>query len=177
MHSSRRSFNAFVKCVLYRNPVQPPEALYIIWLISRSEVAFWPYVMTGVGRRLSRNRDSRISRERFDPESQNFSTNVYTNKIYHNTGYDVTICFRSEGILNILSKMPPPTASGTISREKFKRGSRNFTDLSGTIGPTNLPDMASLAVSGRQNLIKYCTKVRKTGLVGQRVEYSGHCLI
>ena len=56
--------------------------------------------------------------------------------------------------------MPPPTASGGISREQFNRRSRNFTYLSGTIGPTNLRDMTSLAVSDRlQNAIEYCSTV------------------
>ena len=59
---------------------------------------------------------------------------------------------------------------GAISQERFKRGSRNLTRVSRTIGPTKLPDMTSLAVSGRlQNVIKYGTVVRKTGLVGQRI--------
>ena len=59
--------------------------------------------------------------------------------------------------------MPRLTASGGISREMFKRGSQNFTRLSVTIGPTCLPDMTLLAVSGRlQNVIKYSTEVCKT---------------
>ena len=60
--------------------------------------------------------------------------------------------------------MPLQTASGGMFREGFKRGSPNFTWVSGTIGPPNLPDMTSLVVSGRlQNANKYCTKVvRKT---------------
>ena len=56
--------------------------------------------------------------------------------------------FRSEVILKKPSKMPPSTASGGISRERFLRGLRHFTGLSGTIGPTRLLDMTSLAVSG-----------------------------
>ena len=39
------------------------------------------------------------------------------------------------------------------------------------IGLTNVPDMTSLAASGRlQNAIKYCAEVRKTGPAGQRME-------
>ena len=58
--------------------------------------------------------------------------------------------------------MPPPTASGGISREQFKRGSRQFTRVSWTISPTNLLDMTSLASSGRlQIAIKYRTKCAK----------------
>ena len=37
------------------------------------------------------------------------------------------------------SKIPPPPASGGISRERYKQGLPNFTHLSGTTGPTNLP--------------------------------------
>ena len=60
------------------------------------------------------------------------------------------------------SKMPPPWASGVISRERFKRGSHNFTCLSWTTGLPNVPDMTSLAISGRlQNAIKYCRKMHK----------------
>ena len=48
---------------------------------------------------------------------------------------------------------------------------RNFTPSSGTNDPAKLPDMMSLAASGRlQNAIKYCTKVHKMRVVGQRVE-------
>ena len=54
-------------------------------------------------------------------------------------------------------------ASGRISGERFNREQQNFTYLSGTIGPTNLPYMTSLAAYGRlQNAVKYCTKVCKT---------------
>ena len=53
------------------------------------------------------------------------------------------------------SKMHPQAASGGILRERFKRGSPNFTRFSRTTGPTNLPDMTSLVASGRlQNAIK-----------------------
>ena len=48
-------------------------------------------------------------------------------------------------------KMPLPTASGGISREWFKPGSRNPKCLSWTIGTTIV----------LQNAIKYCTKVCK----------------
>ena len=51
-----------------------------------------------------------------------------------------------------------------ISRENFEPASRNFTAVSGTIRPTNKPDMRSLAASSRlQNAVEYCIKVRKTG--------------
>ena len=55
-----------------------------------------------------------------------------------------------------LSKIPPLAASGGISREQFEQGSRHFTHLLRTIDLTNLPDMTSLASSGRlQNAIKF----------------------
>ena len=60
-------------------------------------------------------------------------------------------------------KMPLLTVSGRISQEQYERerGPPNSTRLSGTIGLINLPDMISLAASGRmQNATKYCTKVR-----------------
>ena len=53
-----------------------------------------------------------------------------------------------------LSKMLPPLILDQISWERFKRGSRNFTALSGTTSLTNLPDMSSLAASSQlQNAI------------------------
>ena len=41
--------------------------------------------------------------------------------------------------------MPLSTALGRISRERFKRGSRNFTPrpISPATGPTNMPDTTS----------------------------------
>ena len=45
--------------------------------------------------------------------------------------------------------------------------------MAGTIGLKNIPDMTSLAASGRlQNAIKYCTKVLKTGSAGKQLNYS-----
>ena len=56
----------------------------------------------------------------------------------------------------IILKMWPQTALGVFHREWFVRGSQ-----SGTVGPTNLPNMTPLAASGRlQYAVKYCTKVR-----------------
>ena len=77
------------------------------------------------------------------------------------SGWQLSECLKKR------SKMPPQTALGGISRERFKRGSRNLTRLSRTTAPINLPQMTSLAVFGRlKNAIKYCTKVRKTGVAG-----------
>ena len=91
--------------------------------------------------------------------------------IYSPTGYDIIICFRSEVTVEKQSKIPPTTASRGISQERFKLRSWNLTCLSKTNGPINLPDRTSLAASGRlQNVIIYCTKVRKTGPGEQRVE-------
>ena len=69
-----------------------------------------------------------------------------------------------------VAEMSLPTASGGISRKRFKSLPRNFTDLSGTISLTKVLDMTSLAAYSRlQNATKYCAKVRKTG-VADRVE-------
>ena len=47
-----------------------------------------------------------------------------------------------------------------------------FYALSATVNLTNLPDMTSLAASGRlQNAIKYCTKVPYTGATGKESNY------
>ena len=74
---------------------------------------------------------------------------------------DVTNYFRSEAI--DVRKMAENDASdgfealSGISRERFKRGSRNSTSLSRTVGPINVPHITSLGGSGRlQNTIEYC---------------------
>ena len=79
--------------------------------------------------------------------------------ISRSTVPDMTSLFTSGWQLSKFKKrpkMPPQTASGGISREKFMLGSPNFTWLSGITWPTNLPDMTSLVTSSRQqNAIKY----------------------
>ena len=56
--------------------------------------------------------------------------------------------------------MPTPTTLVRISRDRFRRGSRNFTNLSETASLINQPDMTSLSASGRlQNPIEYCITV------------------
>ena len=87
-------------------------------------------------------------------------------QVYNHTGY-----FRLAAIevFKKQLKIPPAMALGTISRKWFQRGSQNFMHLSWTISPTNLLDMTSLTVSSQlKNAIKYCTKVRKMGLTGQK---------
>ena len=71
-------------------------------------------------------------------------------------------------------EMPPATAAGRISGARFKRGSRNLILLSRTVSPTNAQDMTSITASGQlQNVIKYRTKVRKTGATGiERIIWS-----
>ena len=78
-------------------------------------------------------------------------------------GYDITNYFRSKATAKKSRKCRlRRTASAGISRERFKRGSPNFTLLSGTTGPRHRPDLTSPLTSGRlQNSIKYCTKVMR----------------
>ena len=62
--------------------------------------------------------------------------------------------------------MLPPAASVELLEKGLSEDRKILQDRS-----HNLPDMTSLAVSSRlQNVIKYCTKVRKTGPASQRVE-------
>ena len=116
---------------------------------------------------------SRISPERLDLASPNFTrTSTPVRSI---TTPDMTSLTTSSWQLSKFkkrSKMSSQTASCEIPRERFKRGSPNFTRLSGTTGPTNLSDMIPLAASGwRQNAIKYCTTVvRKTCPADHRVK-------
>ena len=46
-------------------------------------------------------------------------------------------------------KIPPPTVSGEIYTGWFKRGSRTFTGILGTIGSIHVPEMTSPAASRR----------------------------
>ena len=62
-----------------------------------------------------------------------FYKHIHADLHYICTGYDVTIYFRPEATAKKPSKMPPQTASGGISRERFKQGSPNFTRLSGPL--------------------------------------------
>ena len=98
-------------------------------------------------------------------------TGVRRGRVHNHTGYDVTGYFRLaiiEGQKR--SKMPPATTSVGISRERFKQGSRNLSNLSGSTGCANVLDMTSVAVSGRlRNAVKYCTKVRKKSVAGIEV--------
>ena len=96
------------------------------------------------------------------PKITQFYTDIHFDQPYIHTGYDITNYNSRQLLRKKTAKMLLPTTAGGISREGFKRGSRNFTGLSGTIGLTNLPDMTSLAISGwLQNAIKYCTKYVK----------------
>ena len=91
-----------------------------------------------------------------------FYMDVLTELFYIHTEYDVINYFRSEIFTKKLSKMPHMTASGGIFQERFKSASQNLTRLLGTIDPTNLPDMTSLAVSGQlQNAFKSAQKCVK----------------
>ena len=83
-------------------------------------------------------------------------------------GYDVAQLLPVGSYCEILSEMPPPTDLGHISRERFKRGSRNFKHLSETISTTNMSYITSPAAPCRlQNANKYCTNVGKTGPAGK----------
>ena len=112
-----------------------------------------------------------ISQKPFDPDSPNLS-DIHTDIVYSHTGYDDVIIYLQSGVIaKKLSKIPPPTALGGISRERFKLGSLNFTHLSRTFGLIHALEMTSLAASGPlKNVIKCCTIVPKTGPAGQKVE-------
>ena len=71
-------------------------------------------------------------------------THIQMNPLFSLTGYDVTSSFGGK----LIWKMPPPITSDRISPERFKRGSQNFTHLSGTINLINTPDITSLVLVG-----------------------------
>ena len=136
------------------------------WHILRQNacMSLWPYMMSYARRRCRSSVTkcgSRISPEFFDLASPNFAR---TSILTCSTLVLVTIYFRSEVIAKKPAKM---MALGGISWERFVWGPSDFKGILGTIGPTKLPDMPSLATSGQlQKAIKYCTKVRKLGLPG-----------
>ena len=71
-------------------------------------------------------------------------------------------------------KLPKMTASGGISREKFKQGSRYFTSLSRTCATYDVP----LGVSGRlQNAFNYCRdcKVEWCGVLPSLTNWWASC--
>ena len=67
---------------------------------------------------------TRIYQQQFDHDSPNFTPGIRTGPVSSFTRYDVTSWFRSEVIAKKLSKMPPPVATGRISREWLDR--KNF---------------------------------------------------
>ena len=115
---------------------------------------------------------ARTSQERFNLESpQSTWISIPT---YSTATPDMTTLTTSGRKLSWkLSKIWPLVVLGGICREQFKQGSPIFTHLSGTIGLTNLLDTTSLAASSQlQNAIKYCSRVRKTGVVSKELNNS-----
>ena len=62
-----------------------------------------------------------ISHEPFELKSPSFTGPSRPTCPIPSTGYDITSYFPSEATAKKTSKMPPQTASGEISRERFKR--------------------------------------------------------
>ena len=106
---------------------------------------------------------NRIYRERFYRESPNVtqtSTPVGSTTTLYMTSLGT--CGWQLAKFQKGSKNATTGGFGWNSRERFKRGSRNFAGVSWTIGPTKWPDITSLSVSCQlQNAIKSCMKVRK----------------
>ena len=125
--------------------------------------------MTGVGRCRRRSfvthlRQSHISRTVW-PTITKFYTNRHTGRFYNHTGYNDHYV-PPEVILKKTSKIPPQTTWGGISRERFKRGSRNFAGLSRTKGPTILQDITlpTFPVECKMylNTAQKCVKLNET---------------
>ena len=76
-----------------------------------------------------------------------FHSDIHTDIVYSRTGYDVIIYFWSEVIVKKAVKIPPLTASGGSSQERFKLGPRNVLSLSRTTGIIHVPETTSLTVS------------------------------
>ena len=126
----------------------------IFW--QNGTLAFWPYVMTCVRRCRRRsasitNWAARISREPFDLESPNSTwTSIPT---YSTTIPDMTLLVvAKKNVENVASD----GFGWNFSRTIWARIT-NFYKLIWVNYPTNLPDITSLAASGRlQNANKYC---------------------
>ena len=95
-----------------------------------------------------------------------FFKGIRTDVLYSHIGYDVTNYFWSE-VRPKENKTVKNTASvgfGLNFSLTVKARITQFYTLIGDNQPQNLPDMTSLAASGRVvNAIKYCAKVCKTG--------------
>ena len=107
------------------------------------------------------------------PSITTFYLNIHTGQVYKNARYDVTSYFRLVVVKVLINgrKWRLRRLRVEFLENSFKWGSQNFTSLWWLIGSTNFADMTSLAVSGQlQSVVKYCTKVHKTGSDGQRVE-------
>ena len=79
------------------------------------------------------------------PRITKFYRYIHTDIAYRRTGYDVIIYVLSEVIWEKQSILLPWRLLGGIYRERLKLGSWNYTCLSNTSGPTNLPEMVSPA--------------------------------
>ena len=64
-----------------------------------------------------------------------------TDLLYSRTGYDVTNYFRSEVIVQKLSKCRLRRLRVEFLENGLSKDPKFFTDLSGTTGSTNVPDM------------------------------------
>ena len=154
--------------------------LQFFYCLAKRQYGVLPYIMTCVRRcrsspfvRLAvKKGGSRISRERFDLKSPH-STRTFMPVGSISTPDTTSLATYGSQLSKFTnrSKMQPPTASRGISGKWFKRGSRNFTRLPRTTRLTNLPDVTSLAFSGRlQNAIKeklYCSKLESAETRGR----------
>ena len=103
-----------------------------------------------------------------------FCTDVLTDVLDSHVGNVITSYFLL-AVTNVIKTAKNATSNGLGSNFSIMVKMR-ITKFY-TIGLTVPLDVISLAVSGQvQNAFKYCTKVRKTSPVGQRVESFGHCL-
>ena len=148
---------------LEKRPKMPPQTAKLnfsgaAFCLQRQLVG----ILLGVRQRRSRRRSSQS-------DSVVYRENglTWNHQILHDTSHgpdrttppDMTSLTTSGRTLSTFekrSKIPPQTASGEVPRERFKRGSPNFTQMSVTTGPTNLSDMTSLVaflVTARYNYI------------------------
>ena len=123
--------------------VSPSPTLWWDPCLDKMPNCVLPYLITCVVLRLSITKwATRISRERFELESHDFTGTSLS--VYSIAALSMTSLTSSSRMLprKKPSKMPLPTASGGISREMFKGWSPNYIHLSKVTGLINLPSIA-----------------------------------
>ena len=113
--------------------------------------------------RSTRNQLLEYLENRLTYKITKFYRDIHTDIVYSHTGYDAIVYFRSKVIAKKLSKIPLRQLRVEFLGNGLARTTKFYTLVKGnrSYKPAG---MTSLPSSGRlQNVVKYCTEVRKTG--------------